>query len=267
MAGNASNWYKPSAGPFKGQAVYVAKGNRVGESRTLTLEALQRGDATLAALAASSYPRRVGLPSSAPRTLGMDAETAAEVQRLLGQLAAPDTLARMVGALPGSEVVAVREFDGEVSFEITHPLVVEQGRTLRRQPDGSVVVVNNSLTLRDDSPAGKGTRMLATQVQALAGSGVAFIVTEAHGFAGSDQNGYYTWPRLGYNAPLPAATRRRLPSALRDAHDLHTLLATTAGRTWWREHGHTLPMRFDLVENSTSRRVLAAYLVEKGLSL
>jgi hypothetical protein len=87
--------------------------------------------------------------------------------------------------------------------------------------------------------------------------GVARIETVAGRRSG--ENGYYTWPRFGFNAALPAPLRPLLPIGLEEARSVLDLMANEKGRRWWREHGLSIPVVFDLAPGSRSRTVLARY--------
>ena len=83
---------------------------------------------------------------------------------------------------------------------------------------------------------------------------------------GADYNGYYTWPRLGYDARLDDAPDLRypLPKQFRGATHVSDLMKTPAGRNWWKQNGTTVEnATFDLAQGSLSRTTLAAYLKEK----
>jgi len=106
--------------------------------------------------------------------------------------------------------------------------------------------------------------IFARQVAALERLGVARIEAEIAGGPGSPYAGYYTWARLGFDAPLTRAEQRRLPPALAGATSLHGLLTRPGGRDHWRRFGSGREAVFDLSPGSLHRAILAAYLDEKG---
>jgi excisionase family DNA binding protein len=77
----------------------------------------------------------------------------------------------------------------------------------------------------------------------------------------------YTWPRLGYDAPLTAQDIAALPPELRTARSVLDLMASEAGRAWWQTHGGPRVMVFDLSAGSRSRLVLQTYLENQGIRL
>ncbi len=84
---------------------------------------------------------------------------------------------------------------------------------------------------------------------------------------GPAMNGYYTWPTLGYNAPLadaPTQVRTALERAGYHINgDLLDLLANPGGEAMWLRIGDSMPMSFDLSPKSKSWKVLAAYIARE----
>ncbi len=84
-------------------------------------------------------------------------------------------------------------------------------------------------------------------------------------------NGYYTWPRLGYDAPLSDVKVQISPSKWTElqqrfpnAQSILDIMETKDGRDWWKTNGRDLHnAKFDLAEGSRSRRVLEAYLAAR----
>lgn len=118
---------------------------------------------------------------------------------------------------------------------------------------------------KEERTTGKGLGVLvfARQVQAAVNLGVEEIYCYAE--RNPDLNGYYTWPRLGFDAELPTGLRTKLaisdgPKWLRD------LMTSSEGRAWWRKHGCTILARFCVREGSYSMKQLESYLREKGLA-
>lgn len=111
---------------------------------------------------------------------------------------------------------------------------------------------------------GEGARMFGRAADRLTKAGFAAITTTAAGGPGTGLNGYYTWPRLGFDASLTDYLIAKLPAELRAARRLSDLMATEAGRVWWRVNGGLLFLEFDLTPGSVSQAVLAAYLAGVG---
>jgi hypothetical protein len=161
----------------------------------------------------------------------------------------PEGAARAAGAIGGSHATLTVHAD-RVEVMVTHA-GYSAARVLYRDH-----IVNAFLSV-GETGKGLGTRILASQVEHAARSGFSHLETRAE--RGKNLNGYWTWARLGYDGQLPAGARP--PARERTVSDL---MRTPAGRGWWKEHGDTFRGRFDLAEGSTSRRVLAAYVAQRG---
>lgn len=79
----------------------------------------------------------------------------------------------------------------------------------------------------------------------------------------SEENGYYTWPRFGFNAKLPSKIIRLLPTTINHSKTLLHLMETETGRLWWRNHGVGLKLTFDLSPESDSLRCFEKYYFSK----
>lgn len=122
-------------------------------------------------------------------------------------------------------------------------------------------------SLRSSCGQGVGAHYLATQVQAAHSYGFTSIGGRAS--EGDDPhmgktNGYYTWPRLGFDRVLTADDHARLPGYARTASTLLDVIATTRGRNWWKSHGWEVDVDFDTAPTSRSMTTLQAYFEEKG---
>jgi GNAT superfamily N-acetyltransferase len=176
--------------------------------------------------------------------------------------------ANMIGAADGS-LIELTAVDNAYEFEVTGPLLQNaMMRRLRTDVSGHVMH-NDHFALK---PAfrgqGIGARSFALQVAALSTLGITRIKTYAAGSSVEKAyNGYYTWPRLGYDAPLTAQEIAALPPALQSARSVLDLMTSEAGRAWWKTHGGPRVMVFDLSPGSRSQRVLQAYLKNKGIRL
>lgn len=150
---------------------------------------------------------------------------------------------------------------------------VDMTRTFSLTAKGDVVCVNDYFRV-DETGGGKGTKIFADQVEACAFAGVKEIQTHAARGSDSTFNGYYTWPRLGYDQDLgdisPTSSRERvlakqLQEKFPSAEKVSDLMKTKEGRDFWKAKGVDLhDATFDLREGSFSRKVLSAYLEEKG---
>ena len=181
--------------------------------------------------------------------------------------------AALISARPRDVVgaVSVRDVRGKIFINASLRGGGEASRTLRKGDDGQWFVVNSNFALgKTGYPKGYGTRSLARQVEALRELGIDRIVTLAAGGRDApDLNGFYTWPRLGFDGPIPDASIEELPSALSRTLGspalVSELMASAQGRAWWRANGRSFDATFDTRPGSRSSRVLDAYIRERGL--
>jgi len=168
--------------------------------------------------------------------------------------------AAQVAALTGFEGAKVRVKVGpmgrvKITAEAPHMHAI---RDLVRV-DGKLVLKNGLLEVEKEAQGqSRGTRLFASQIRAAVSLGVDRI--EALCFRSGNYNGYYTWARLGYDAPLDAEQRRAT-----GCESIAELMQTAEGRAWWKTHGDSFDGVFDLSPGSRSRKVLSAYLREKGI--
>lgn len=122
---------------------------------------------------------------------------------------------------------------------------------IRRGDDGPVVVIDAFRVRASMRRKGLGSAIFARQLAAASALGVRRIETLAgrHG----DENGYYTWPRLGFDGPLPDVIRHKLPVGLEHATSVLDLMRREKGRQWWKAHGIPVAVAFDLADRSRSR--------------
>jgi phage gp29-like protein/GNAT superfamily N-acetyltransferase len=110
---------------------------------------------------------------------------------------------------------------------------------------------------------GIGTALLAAQVRKAAELGFSHIETRATRNDG--WNGYYTWARLGFDAPIIHVDDKPIRDLLRarGVERISDLIKTPDGREWWMKNGGSYKGEFDLTPGSLSRRVLDAYAAQK----
>lgn len=187
-------------------------------------------------------------------------------EQLFGRALSEQEWAVLIGAPDGATVDVTAGLSGaEIRLDARHPFIREMDRRVVRDPLGRTIIRNERLFLRPEAPAGLGTRILAHQVRSAALLGVAYL--EATAIRGPLANGYYTWPLLGFDGSLSDATRRALPDRLRSARSLHDLFGSPGGAEWWRLHGETIDVHFDLSSRSLSSRRLRAYLARYAVRI
>jgi len=134
-----------------------------------------------------------------------------------------------------------------------------------RQAQRSLVILSDGFhILRPHfQGCGLGLRVFARQLEHARRLGVGRIELVAGRRA--YENGYYTWPRFGFDGPLPPFVRQILPPDLSRAQSVLDLMNGQAGRRWWKRYGVTLPVTFDLTRHSRSWEVFGRYLRERTI--
>jgi hypothetical protein len=146
---------------------------------------------------------------------------------------------QVIGATKDAQVRVYMVGKGEITSVRTPNYTMM--RTLKRASDGTKYIKNDSFYMTSKG-TGLGTKIFARQVKQASKAGYSKIVTDAAGRKGMSDNGYYTWARLGYNAPLSAADRSALPKKFRKAKDIQQLMAMKGGKemegTWLHVSRH-----------------------------
>jgi len=194
-----------------------------------------------------------------------------ELERIVGKRLDPESLRDMVGADPTAAVRVMRDKSVYGGLEIRMQGNNYAAKRYFMSRKEGPTIINSSFSVYDSArKEGLGTQIFATQVYNAAKAGFVKIETLA---AGNYQeandpdgptNGYYTWPRLGYDGELPNRIRRKHPNEITRVSDL---MKTKEGRLWWLHNGDSIDVEFDLREGSLSRRTLDAYLKEKGITI
>jgi len=186
-------------------------------------------------------------------------------QRLFGRTLHPREYAGLAGA-PDSAKVEVGASDGRLYIELGDPVAATyRGYYYVYGRKAAIVLLNDGfhIHLRAMRHQGLGLQMFCRQARNAAARGVDWI--DALAGRRRDENGYYTWPRYGFDCPLPASIRRRLPAGLEHSRTLLDVMSCKKGRAWWQEHGAAVRVRFDLTPGSRSRRTLAEYIRTRAL--
>jgi hypothetical protein len=173
-------------------------------------------------------------------------------------------MAQLVGAPNGARVEARWTSWEEIEIYTEHEFYDgQQYRTLRFEHDGSMSMYNHSFTLTDDAPPGLGSLVVQMQMGTAKNMGVTSVDVQAAGNPGGFMNGYYTWPRLGYDAAFGSYDRAKLASSPKpDALTVQDLFRTPGGAAWWKENGWGMAMTFNLSTPDALNR-LDAYVEGK----
>jgi hypothetical protein len=208
-------------------------------------------------------------------------------QKVLGPNARAHDLLSIAGAPDGStaEYVSHTGTSVEVWFkgstEVKNPTTGEKesnpfkaSRTLTINNDGTKTIDNGSFEGK-----GSGLQMFGRQVENATKWGFTHIETYAAGEgsgvpgqrpAEGEYNGYYTWPRFGYNGTVHRDLVEEMPPSVRrnvnEAEGMISgVMSTKAGRDWWMGHGEGMNMEFDLTPGSYSQDTLNTYLRHRGV--
>lgn len=184
------------------------------------------------------------------------------VRKLFGRRVSDRALSGAVGALDGA-IVRIKAIPAGVDATIIHKYIDDQSRTIQKDRDGKLRILNDYFRKSRNAPKQVGIISFAREVAGARALGVDYISTFAAGSYGDTYyNGYYTWARFGYNANLTGSEIDELPPALKSATTLNQLMRLPGGPEWWKVYGIGREMRFDLGENSESLRILQDYLRE-----
>jgi hypothetical protein len=145
---------------------------------------------------------------------------------------------------------------------------------------------NSYFKISDDSAyKGHGAEIFKSQVDNAREEGYTQITTNAAKGTKANFNGYYTWPRLGYEQDNIGDAKqwnygintidqtKNIKQTCYDAflahktkygtHTISQLMSTPDGREYWKAHGFTVNLKFNLKANSRDYKVLSEYLSTK----
>lgn len=194
-----------------------------------------------------------------------------------------DKLVRFSGAPRDSRLRVLPETskDGKrlegIRLSVEHHAVVAMERVIHITPDRGGLLTNATFRVRASHRGNRlGARALAVQAEAAREEGFEAIRLDAIGsFAEATAKhlddrfiGYWLWPRLGFDAPIPDYVRSKLSPKFSGCNLVSELMETQEGVDEWQLYGDTLlAARFDLSENSTSWKLLLRYLHSHGIQV
>ncbi len=191
-----------------------------------------------------------------------------------------EDMASAVGAPDDAEVgVSVGKDDAGkeiVEIYVKHKDYVAQRHLFKN--DSGVHMKNDEFWMHANAQGnGIGTEVFGRQVEQCQEMGIDSIrchaAKENPQVPSKPHNGYYTWPRMGYDAEISANTnsgvfdnsvheaiRKKFPNAVA----LSDVMATPEGREWWKANGgEVYKMTFDLFPGSRSMAIFEAYQAER----
>jgi len=195
--------------------------------------------------------------------LGERREVERTTLRLFGRLLQRWEYAGLAGA-PDDARVELGTWQDELSLELGDSREGQyRGYLYVRRRGPALVMFNAGLQILHSGMQrwGWGLRVFHRQLENATVLGIARI--EAVAGRRDDENGYYTWPRFGFEGRLPRKIQARLPPSLACARTVLDLMESDHGRLWWQRHGCTIRVVFDLADGSRSREVFRRYVDEK----
>lgn len=190
-------------------------------------------------------------------------EARESARRIFGRDVHESELATLAGAGDTATVyIRPHTIPGWIKVGVRGPGYSAERLVFRDRATGRPAM-QNSILVADAAPRGTGLGIFGRQVEQARRMGVSRIDAFAARKKGA-YNGYYTWPRFGYDADLPRGTGRRASAAVGgEVRRISDLMKTPEGREWWKQHGRSSQMGFDLAEGSNSIRVWESYLAER----
>ena len=112
-----------------------------------------------------------------------------------------------------------------------------------------------------DRGHGEGTKVFSSIVDAAQANGIHTIKCVSEGNSKTDNlNGYYTWPRLGFDAEFSPDEKKAIRNAGFEAEKVSELISTKEGRAWWKKNGFGMNLSFDTSPDSDSVKRLKQYI-------
>ena len=184
-------------------------------------------------------------------------------------------LANLVGAQPGCKLYIDAQIQRSEEGGIKESSYVEV-KVLHKKYTAVRIVRKKTITNEEffvkegHRNKGLGIKVFTEQVEAA--SALGFEKINTHAVRGGDVNGYYTWPRFGFDVDIDNVdfslaqeiySQGFATPAGKNVKKISDLMRTKEGREWWKEHGDSVECSFDLAEGSLSRKVLNGYNEEK----
>ncbi|MBB3193229.1 hypothetical protein [Roseateles terrae] len=177
---------------------------------------------------------------------------------------------------PAGATVVVKMQRDEIVMQVTHPKLIKKGYTnefyIRADPDSQELYLYIELAMFADGPKGLGAVGFFRCAQVGCALGLARVDLLAAGgksykIAGEWNpgfNGYYSWARFGFNAPLHPLTAEAIAALPRLAGAKDLLEIIERDPHWWSLEGGGGEMTFDLRAGSRSWHTLPTYLSDNG---
>jgi uncharacterized protein len=196
------------------------------------------------------------------------------IKKVIGEHATFQDVASLAGAASGATVSVTpgRQAD-RITVRVKHPDYASK-RTIYRDSEGNLVIHNDEFFAKPGSTGkGLGAEVFGRQVENAQKHGVSRLETHAGG--PPEMNGYYTWPRFGYDQSFTSLEAVGLPwmkKAAQSAREkfpgaksVSDVFLHPDGPAWWKANGSGMPdSKFDLTPGSRSLKVWHAYVAERA---
>lgn len=158
-------------------------------------------------------------------------------------------------------------------IQASHPSLFEPGygneAELRQDTAGNFYLWVNWVMFDPAAPSGIGCCAFFRAAQAAQRLGLARVELLAAGGNVSSWsrpfNGYYSWPRFGFDAPLEPVMLATVQTVPHLSHCRSVQDVMTTDSAWWKSHGDGCVMTFDLAQGSPSWHSLGAYMLGRKL--
>lgn len=186
-----------------------------------------------------------------------------------------DWLLQTISMCPAGGQLFVDVTSSAIKLTVVHPKYIEQGRRnlveIRVDKAGNPYLYFDLILFKGKDYPGFGAVAFYRAAQAAKRVGFQRIELLAAGGAGYKHqwtrqfNGFHSWARYGFNAPLWPKTLQLLKGhpKLSNCRDLLDVINTDP--EWWKQNGDGCDLTFDLRSGSRSWYTLAQYLKERGL--
>ncbi len=190
-----------------------------------------------------------------------------------------EVLVRLSGAPKNSVLRVGVVHERGIELRVQNPDVLREDmvRQLVQEEDGYAFHILNSAFVINDwlLSRGIGPRGVAIQLhEALQLKFIRRVRTWAVGNRATFESeqplrGYYVWPMMGFDAPVPLHLRYQhgFPLDANKQTSLLDLLDTAEGQAFWFEHGETIWTEFDLNPSSRSWKRLRAYIDDRKIKV
>ncbi|HEX4947139.1 MAG TPA: hypothetical protein VFZ34_10760 [Blastocatellia bacterium] len=185
------------------------------------------------------------------------------VWQLFRRNVADEDLILLAGALAGATVEVSQRKVG-LFLEVRDAARFESYQTsIRQDSDGSLwAFIHEVRVAAGKRGQGLGIAAFAQQAKAAQSLGLTRFELWATGdFFDRANNGYYTWARFGFDAPLTPQQRQSLPASLAGSRTVNEVIRRK-GYDWWKKAGSDTKMVFYLHTGSAMMKTLLEYVQE-----